>query len=283
VQFGISLPNFGTYHDPRLIARLAREAEAAGWDGFFLWDHVLWTWPEVQPGSDPYVLLTVIAMSTERIRFGALVTPIARRRPWKMARELTTLDQLSGGRVVLGVGIGGDWFGDYSKFGEPAPTDDKTHAEMLDEGLDVIGGLWSGEPFSFEGKHYKIEEAQFLPRPVQTPRIPVWIAGIWPHKKPFRRAAQWDGVLPLPSSDPPRELTAQETAELLAYIMEHRTSSAPFDVVVSGRTTGTDATKDAEKVGPRAEAGATWWIEGFNWNDALEVVQERIGHGPPRF
>jgi alkanesulfonate monooxygenase SsuD/methylene tetrahydromethanopterin reductase-like flavin-dependent oxidoreductase (luciferase family) len=281
VQFGISLPNFGTYHDPRLTARLAREAEEAGWDGFFLWDHMLWTWPEVQPGSDPYVMLAAIAMSTERIRFGALVTPIARRRPWKMARELTTLDHLSGGRVVLGAGIGGDWFGDYSKFGEPA--DDKTHAEMLDEGLAVICGLWSGEPFSFEGKHYKVEDAHFLPRPMQTPRIPVWIAGIWPHKKPFRRAAQWDGILPLPVSDPPRELTAQELADLRSYIMEHRTSGEPFDVVVSGRTTGTDTTKDAEHVGPRAEAGATWWIEGFNWNEALEVVQERIGHGPPRF
>jgi alkanesulfonate monooxygenase SsuD/methylene tetrahydromethanopterin reductase-like flavin-dependent oxidoreductase (luciferase family) len=279
MKFGISLPNFGTYHDPRLAAGLAHEAEQAGWDGFFLWDHMLWTWPEVQPDSDPYVMLTAIVMSTERITTGALVTPIARRRPWKLARELTTLDQLSSGRVVLGAGIGGDWFGDYSKFGEPP--DDRTHAEMLDEGLAVLDGLWSGEPFSYEGKHYHIKDAQFLPRPVQRPRIPVWLAGLWPHKKPFRRAAQWDGIIPLPT-DEKKELTAQDVADLITYIMEFRTSTDPFDVLVSGRTTGTNSTEDAERVGPKQEAGATWWIEGFDWNTSLAIVRERIDQGPPR-
>src|SRR3954462_14132999 len=188
MRYGLSLPNLATYHDPRLTADLAHEAEQAGWDGFFLWDHVLWGFPEVQPGSDPYVMLTAIVMSTERIKTGALVTPVARRRPWKLARELTTLDQLSGGRIIFGAGIGGDWFGDYGKFGEPP--DDRIHGEMLDEGLAVIDGLWSGEPFSFEGQHYHIKDAHFLPRPVQKPRIPVWLAARWPNKKPFRRAAQ---------------------------------------------------------------------------------------------
>ncbi|MEO8286951.1 MAG: LLM class flavin-dependent oxidoreductase [Chloroflexota bacterium] len=277
MQFAISAPNFGQYHDPRLMAKLAHEAEEAGWDGFFLWDHLLWTWPETQPGSDPYILLTAMAMVTERIKLGALVTPIARRRPWKLARELTTLDQLSGGRMVLGAGIGGDWFGDYSKFGEPP--DDKSHGEMLDEGLAVLDGLWSGEPFCYEGKHYKVKDAHFLPRPVQQPRIPIWLAGRWPNKKPFRRAAQWDGIVPL-ALDEQTHLTPQDIRDLIAYTMEHRTSSAPFDVVVGGMT-GQDSAQDRDTVDAMIEAGGTWWSEGFDWTYTIEQVHRRIAQGPP--
>jgi alkanesulfonate monooxygenase SsuD/methylene tetrahydromethanopterin reductase-like flavin-dependent oxidoreductase (luciferase family) len=281
MKFGISVPNFGTYSDPRLTAALAREAEQAGWDGFFLWDHMLWTWPEVQPGADPYVLMAAMAMATERIKLGPMVTPIARRRPWNLARALTTLDQLSGGRIIFGAGIGGDWFGDYSKIGQPA--DDKSHAEMLDEGLAVLDGLWSGEPFSFEGKHYTITDVQFLPGPMQRPRIPVWVAGRWPHKKPFRRAAQWDGVFPIPAGEEMRELTPRETRELTAYTLEHRTSGGPFDVVISGSTTGNDRNKDADHVAQHAQAGATWWLEDLMDKDTVEKIRERIGQGPPRF
>lgn len=279
MQFAINMPNFGIFHDARFMAGLAREAEDAGWDGIFIWDHVLWTWPEIMPAADPYVMLAAIAMATERMKFGAMVTPIARRRPWKLARELTTLDQLSGGRVVLGAGIGGDWFGDYSKFGEPP--DDKTHGEMLDEGLAVIDGLWSGEPFSYEGKHYKLKDAQFLPRPVQIPRIPVWLAARWPNKKPFRRAAQWDGVYPLPLEDN-SELKPQDLRDLIAYTMEYRTSSGPFDVLTVGRSSSSDTAKNLDHIGPLAEAGATWWLEAFDWNDTKEQVHERIAQGPPR-
>jgi alkanesulfonate monooxygenase SsuD/methylene tetrahydromethanopterin reductase-like flavin-dependent oxidoreductase (luciferase family) len=276
----MSMPNFGIFHDPRQTAGLAREAEQAGWDGFFLWDHVLWTVPEIQPGGDPYVMLAAIAMATERIKFGPMVTPIPRRRPWKLARELTTLDMLSGGRVIFGVGIGGDWFGDYSKFGEPP--DDKSHGEMLDEGLAVIDGLWSGEPFSFEGKHYRIDEVQFLPRPVQRPRIPVWVAGRWPNRKPFRRAAEWDGAYPIPAKEGVFELTPQETRDVVAYTMGHRTKEGPFDVIVAGSTTGSEPAKDSDKMGAMAEAGATWWIEDLVSKGPMEKVRERIAQGPPR-
>jgi alkanesulfonate monooxygenase SsuD/methylene tetrahydromethanopterin reductase-like flavin-dependent oxidoreductase (luciferase family) len=281
MQFGISVPNFGTYSDPRLTAALAREAEQAGWDGFFLWDHMLWTWPEVQEGADPYTLMAAMAMTTERIKLGPMVTPIARRRPWNLARALTTLDYLSGGRIIFGVGIGGDWFGDYSKFGQPP--DNKTHAEMLDEGLAVLDGLWSGEPFSFEGKHYTIKDVQFLPRPVQKPRIPVWVAGMWPNKKPFRRAARWDGVFPIPASQEMLELTPDETRDLVAYTLEHRTGEGPFDVVVGGSTTGHERGKDADRVARHAQAGATWWLEGLVGKDSVEKIRERIAQGPPRF
>src|SRR5579884_3931949 len=146
MRYALNLPAFGEFADVRVLAALAREAEDAGWDGFFIWDHI-----QSERGrsvADPWVALAAIAVKTERIRIGALVTPLPRRRPWKFARETATLDHLSGGRLIVGVGIGGEWYREYSAFGEPV--DDKTHAAQLDEGLDVLVGLWSGEPFSYE-------------------------------------------------------------------------------------------------------------------------------------
>ena len=190
MRFGLYIPCYGDYADPHRMSELARQAEEAGWDGLFISDHLQFQWltPSPQPVGDPWILLTAMAMSTQRIRLGILVTPLARRRPWKLAREAVTLDHLSAGRLILGVGIGGDWLGEYSAFGEPA--DDHLHGEQLDEGLQVVAGLWSGAPFSFHGAHYHIRDVQFLPPPVQQPRIPIWIAGGWPRKRPFRRAAQ---------------------------------------------------------------------------------------------
>ena len=273
------MPNFGEYADPQNIMELARLVEAHGWDGFFLWDHMLWTWPENMPLYDPYVLLAAMGAVTERITIAPMITPVPRRRPWKLAREIVTLDHLTRGRLMLGVGIGGDWFGDYSSFGEdPA---DKTHGEMLDEGLEVLSGLLSGEPFSYEGKHYQVKEVQFIPRPVQRPRIPVIVAGLWPNKKPFRRAARWDGIAPLaPGEDV--QLTPQEIRDLLSYIGEHRTTQGPFEVVFGGRTPGENPDSELAMVASYAEAGVTWWVENFDWNNPLPQVQERIAQGPPR-
>src|SRR5688500_16881043 len=157
---------------------LAREVEDAGWDGFFLWDHVLWTAPRNMLTSDPWVLLTAMAGATERIRLGTLVTPVPRRRPHTLARQTTTLDRFSGGRLILGAGLGGAWLGDYSACGATAVR--KVDGEMLDGGLAVLGGLWSGEKFSFEGQHLTVKDVQFLPTPVQETRIPIWLAGMWP-------------------------------------------------------------------------------------------------------
>ena len=138
--------------------------------------------------------------------------------------------------MVLGVGIGGDWFGDYGTFGEP--TDDKTHAEMLDEGLDVINGLWSGEPFSYEGTHYQVKNAHFLPRPVQEPRVPIWVAGLWPNKAPFRRAARWDGVCPLRKDQKP--ITPQDFREIISFMNENRPGGEPFDVIFGSNLNKTE-------------------------------------------
>ena len=277
MRYALDLPPFGALADARTLADLAREAEDAGWDGFFLWDHIQ-TEPSM-PVADPWVALTAMAMRTERIRLGALVTPLPRRRPWKLARETATLDQLSHGRLIVGVGSGSDrFFHEYSTFGEPV--DEKTHAAMLDEGLDVLTGLWSGEPFSHEGQHYTVRDAQFLPTPVQAPRIPIWVAGLWPNKAPLRRAARWDGVYPIVDG---RFVQPDEVREILAYVRQYRTTDAPFDVVVTGYMGNKQAAEAASLLRSYAEAGVTWWQEGFWWTDTPDVVRERIRQGPPSF
>jgi alkanesulfonate monooxygenase SsuD/methylene tetrahydromethanopterin reductase-like flavin-dependent oxidoreductase (luciferase family) len=275
MRYAINLPAFGAFADVHALAALAQEAEVAGWDGFFIWDHL-----QAEAGvpvADPWIALTAIALKTERIRFGALVTPLPRRRPWKLAREAVTLDRLSGGRLIVGVGIGGDrWYREYSTFGEPV--DDKLHAAQLDEGLDVLAGLWSGEPFSYEGQHYTIRDAQFLPPPLQSPLIPIWVAGIWPNKAPMRRAARWDGVCPIVDG---HMVQPEEVREMLAYIRQYRPADEPFDVVVGGYVDNRDPAEAAKVFKRYAEAGVTWWQEGFLGHDTLDDVRERIRQGPP--
>jgi alkanesulfonate monooxygenase SsuD/methylene tetrahydromethanopterin reductase-like flavin-dependent oxidoreductase (luciferase family) len=276
--YAFDTPQFGPYADPKFLAELARDAENAGWDAFFIWDHIQVNWPD--PVADPWIALAAMAIATKRIRLGPLVTPLYRRSPWKLARETVTLDHLSDGRITLGVGLGADMFGEISTF--DGPLDDKTRAAMLDEGLAVLQGLWSSEKFSFEGKYYKVREAQFLPGPLQRPRIPIWVAGSWPNKRPFRRAARFDGVAPV-STDIEKSLTPDDIRAIVAFIKRQRTSDAPFDVVHSGETLGENAEQDREIVAPYAEAGATWWLEGIlPWKTSLDKVRARIRKGPPR-
>jgi alkanesulfonate monooxygenase SsuD/methylene tetrahydromethanopterin reductase-like flavin-dependent oxidoreductase (luciferase family) len=281
MQFAIDLPPFGPFSDPNLVAQLAEVAEEAGWNGFFLWDHINYKLegsPDPVEIADPWILLAAIAARTKDIKLGPMVTPLARRRPWKVARETVTLDHLSGGRLVLGVGLGSDYDGEYHDFGEP--TDARVHGEMLNEGLAVLTGLWSGEQFSYQGQQYQLSQVQFLPTPLQTPRIPIWVAGIWPHKKPFRRAAQFDGVYPQQSG---HALTPEDFREILAFIQTQRTQTTPFEALAYGRTSGTDKAQDAVHVAAFAQAGASWWLEHFAPDQSLEQVRERIQQGPPRF
>jgi len=274
-RFGIDFPISGEYSDPRLLAQLASEAEGAGWDACFVWDHIQ---IDADPVADAWIALAAIATATRRIRLGPLVTPLFRRYPWKVARESVTLDHLSGGRVTLGVGLGSDAFGEISTF--DGPLDDRVRAEMLDEGLAVITGLWSGERFSFSGKHYRVEQAQFLPRPLQSPRIPIWIAGTWPHRAPFRRAAHYDGAVPV-VGDFSSSLTAADLLELVEFVRSCRTKTTRFDVVQFGSTAG-DKTHDREIVTPYAIAGATWWVENVDpARQTLSEVRNRIRRGPP--
>jgi len=198
MKFGLMLPNTGrSYGNPSLLLELANSAEQAGWDGFFLWDHI--GGGGNSPTADPWICLGAIAGQTRTMRIGTMITPLSRRRPWKVAREIVTLDHLSQGRVILGVGLGDRVNKDFRSFDEVS--DPRTRAEMLDEGLDILAGLQSGESFSFSGRHYRISEALFVPAAFQTPRIPVWVAAHWPNRRPLQRAARWDGVLP-PSGMP---------------------------------------------------------------------------------
>jgi alkanesulfonate monooxygenase SsuD/methylene tetrahydromethanopterin reductase-like flavin-dependent oxidoreductase (luciferase family) len=288
MRFGISIPAFADFSDPRLLAELAQDAEAAGWDGFFIWDAVFFD-PTFHPMADPWVALAAVAMSTQRMRIGTMITPLARRRPWKLARETVSVDHLSNGRLILGVGLGDPVQWDFCFFDEV--TDPKTRARRLDEGLDIVTGLWSGEPFSYQGEQFNVKEVTFRPKPVQSPRIPIWVGGWWPNKPPLRRAARWDGVFPLKGDG---GITPEEWHELLGYIQKHRTSTAPFDAVHSGSTPGDNPAQAAEVIKPYVDAGVTWWIEPvdpwrFGWSfevpwapEATVLMRERVQQGPPR-
>ncbi len=272
MRFAINVPNFGAFADTRALAQLAREAEEAGWDGFFLWDHI-GGWPA--PTADPWVALAALAMTTSR----TLVTPLPRRRPWKVARETTTLDHLSNGRLILGVGIGDDATGrEYSAYGEQG--DNRLHGAMLDEALDVVAGLWGAEPFPYRGKHYTLRDVHFLPAPVQRPRIPIWVAATWPHQRPVRRAARWDGLCPIRMDEQP--VTPEQVREMLAIVHETRPATEPFDVVLAGYTGHLSAAAATAQLGPLAEAGVTWWQEGLMPTDSLDDLRARLQQGPPR-
>lgn len=259
--------------DPREMADLAAEAEEAGWDGVFHFDAIAIGDGELY---DPWIVLAAMAMRTERVRLGLIVTPPSRRRPWKLARETMTLDRLSGGRLVVPVGLGALDDAGFGNVGEP--TDARSRAELLDETLAILDGLWSGEPFSFDGRRYRFGPMTFRPSPLQQPRIPVWVVGSWPHERSLRRALRWDGVVAqLGSPD--------ELRELVAYVRRERPAGSdvrPFEIVVSGSTAAGDPAAAAATVRPYAEAGASWWIEA-DWQGAtVGSVRRRIAEGPPR-
>jgi probable F420-dependent oxidoreductase len=280
VKFAVGIPNVREYGDVRVVVELAERAEAAGWDGVFVWDHLLYKDAGDQV-ADPWVAATAIAARTERVRLGVMICALARRRPWKVARETASLDLLSGGRLVFGAGLG-SMAEEFEGFGEDP--DPRARAERLDEGLEVLAALWSGEPVAFEGEHLSARTDGFRPLPVQRPRIPVWIAGAWPARRPFRRAARWDGVFPTHRDVGLDEtMTPEQLAEILAYTRAHRDRPEPLDVVIEGQTDGTDPAADLQRLRPYGELGLTWWIETLNWfRGSLDQVRARIDAGPPR-
>lgn len=243
-QRGVFVAPFDELSDASELARLALRAEQAGWDGFFLWDHVDYRDP-VTALADPWVCMAAIACATERIKIGPLVTPPARRRIHKLARETVTLDRLSRGRLIFGAGLGSDNSGEFSKFGEES--DSKARAQLLDAGLDQLARYWDGE---------------FEPRPLQTPRIPVWLAARWPNRKPVRRAARWDGLFPIDLPGP------EALAEYVDEVKAVRGSLDGFDVVTENRA-GADEQ-------PWIEAGATWRLTSFGNQPTAREVEEAI-------
>jgi alkanesulfonate monooxygenase SsuD/methylene tetrahydromethanopterin reductase-like flavin-dependent oxidoreductase (luciferase family) len=278
MHYGVILPNV----DILTLADLARTAEAAGWDGVFIWDTLF--------GTDAWIALATIATQTTRIRFGTMLTPLSRRRPWKVANEVVTLDHLSNGRVVLPVGLGATGpdhpNSEFHKVGEE--TDRKIRARMLDESLDILDGLWSGQPFSYDGDYFHIHDVTYSYTPVQTPRVPIWVVGAWPRPQSMRRVLRCDGVLPVKMNADRSfaTLLPDDIRELKAYVEKRRTLTTPFDIVVGDETPGDDPVRAAEIVRPWAEAGATWWLEDV-WRTpetegGVAGMDMRVRQGPPR-
>ncbi len=273
IKYGFILPE----GDARAIANLAYEAEQAGWDGVFV--------PEPVWHIDAWVALTAAAMRTERIRLGTMVSPLPRMRPWKVASQTATLDNLSNGRVILSLGIGWLPYG-YQAFKDEV-TDTKTRAELLDEGIDLLTLLYAGKPFNHQGKHYHVDltalpDQFYPPPPVQKPRIPLWVVGAWPKKKSMRRVLKCDGVIPEKRNPDgtPGELTPDDLCQMKAYVDTHRTSNTPFDFIVGGKTVGLDEAQMEEKLAPWVEAGATWWMETL-YDVTGEERLARLRQGPP--
>lgn len=264
MRFGICLANIGTYSDPRVAVRIGEAAENAGWDGVFTWDHLAFVWGA--PAADPWITLAPIAAATSRVRIGTAVTPVARRRPQVLAHEVATLDVLSGGRVVFGAGLGGS-VAEFAKFGEP--TDAKVRAAMLDEGLDVMRALWSGEEVTHRGQHYTVDGVTLAPTPVQA-RVPVWIGGNRPAS--LRRAARWDGWLA--DSAAPTGITL--SPDDVARSTEQIGRADDFDIAVLGQS---------DRADPAAyeRVGTTWWLENLHdERGTLDEVVALVNAGPPR-
>jgi alkanesulfonate monooxygenase SsuD/methylene tetrahydromethanopterin reductase-like flavin-dependent oxidoreductase (luciferase family) len=268
VRYGI-IVNAG---DPRAMADSAAMAESAGWDGVFYYDAIA---IGGTPMYDPWVVLAAMAMRTERVRLGLILTPPSRRRPWKLARETMTVDRLSAGRLILPVGLGALDDAGFGNVGEA--TDARTRAELLDESLAILDGLWSGRPFAFEGLHYRFKPMTFRPTPVQRPRIPIWVVGVPQSERSMRRALRWDGILTQTDAvDDIRAMADRVDAERPGDAGDGR-----FDIVVQGSTPSDDPAGARAIVRPFEEAGATWWIDA-DWDRVtVESNRGRIQAGPP--
>ncbi|NYI45982.1 alkanesulfonate monooxygenase SsuD/methylene tetrahydromethanopterin reductase-like flavin-dependent oxidoreductase (luciferase family) [Nocardioides aromaticivorans] len=267
VRSAIWVPLFDELADPAVVVRLAVEAEEHGWDGFFVWDHVRWREP-VEALADPWVTLSAVAAATSEIRIGPMVTALARRRPQVVARQTASLDLLSGGRLVLGAGLGSDRFGgEFSRFGDEV--DDRTRAAMLDEGLAILRDAWSGEPVRHRGEHHVVDDVRFLPRPVRG-TVPVWIAGFPSRQRPLQRAARYDGFVPVNLAQP------EQLAEAVATIGALREDpTTPYDVAVT-------LAPDADLAGFEA-AGMTWWLTDVDpHGTSVADVRAVLRDGPLR-
>jgi alkanesulfonate monooxygenase SsuD/methylene tetrahydromethanopterin reductase-like flavin-dependent oxidoreductase (luciferase family) len=259
MRFGVNMPNAG---DPATLVEFAAAADRAGWDGFFLWDHI-----HALPALDPWVVLGAVALRTRSIRLGTLITPVARRRPWKLAKEVCTLDHLSAGRVILGVGLGIPADAEYAAFGEPA--DARVHAAMLDEALPLLDSFLRGERVDHDGVYYQVH-AQLSPACVQQPRPPIWVAATLPNRRPIERALRWDGIFPLRAG-----AAGSPGPDEMARLVAELEPADGFDVV--------SVLSDTVSAAEFADVGATWALDGPRSPDEpWDEVRRRIDAGPPR-
>jgi alkanesulfonate monooxygenase SsuD/methylene tetrahydromethanopterin reductase-like flavin-dependent oxidoreductase (luciferase family) len=282
MQYGLALPNGGPWGDARTLAELAQLAEDSGWDGIFLEDYIVWQSNQIVPTYDPWIALAAIAVQTKQIRLGTQVTPPTRRRPWKLARETVTIDHLSNGRLILGVGLGdtGESVGSdvsFSHFNEVRNA--RERSQMLDEALAVLVGLWSGEPFHYEGQYYQVKEVTFLPSPVQSPRIPIWVGGGFPLRGPTQRAARWDGACLYKRKT--HTLMPEDIYTLRDLVQAQRGSLESYDIAVGGSPRRPDWEEEREHIRALAVAGVTWWTEYLPPDSGdLEAVRRLIKRGP---
>lgn len=276
MRYGIIL-TAGDIHE---MARMAAEAEAAGWDGVFSWDAI--AIPGMEPIYDPWVTLAAFAMRTERVILGAIITPPSRRRPWKLARETATLDHLSGGRLVLPVGLGA--LDDVGFGGVGEATEARVRAALLDESLEILTRAWSGEPFRFDGAHYRTAEMTLRPPSRQQPRIPIWVVAAWPRPKSVDRALRYDGIIPQVAGDGggPGRVTPDQVRAIADLARARRPDGGPFEIVIGDVSPGDDHAAARAIVEPLADAGATWWIESPWMGATVGGLRERIAAGPPR-
>jgi alkanesulfonate monooxygenase SsuD/methylene tetrahydromethanopterin reductase-like flavin-dependent oxidoreductase (luciferase family) len=279
LRYALNVPSVCAFADPHRVRQLACAAEEAGWDGFFLWDHLLFSQSAPMAVGEVWTLLAGAACSTEEILLGPMVAAVPRRAPWDLARQCVTLDRLSNGRLVLGVGLGSPRDADFEAFGLPG--DLLTRAGRLDETLELVASLWTGEETTFAGQHVQVENVTFLPTP-QSP-IPIWVAVTSTKKRPVERAARWDGAVPLtPDLDYP---TVQWFADLAAALGTARGGPGldDYDLVALGSTFRLDPAAAVEHVAPFADAGARWWMEMFDpLRHSADDVFRHARAGPPR-
>lgn len=273
VRFGLSVATLGDFGDPRFVMRLAQKAEAAGWEALFVWDHLAYAWGV--PAGDPWVILSAVATRTRRLLIGTAVTPLPRRRLQVLAQTLVTLDRLSEGRLVLGVGLGGVG-AEYAAFGEPE--DAWVRANMLDEGLPLLDRLLCGETVSYAGAHYTLQGVSLQPRPWQQPRLPIWVGG--ESAPALRRAARYDGwVFAADDESATNVKSPQQVERMVAGLMQERAGAQPFAVAM----TAVSAPRDGELVASYAAAGVTWWLESIHGlRGSQEEMDARVAAGPPR-
>lgn len=286
MRSGVVLPNMGVFADAALVAELGREAEEAGWDGVFVWDALNPPIedPRNQAACDGWVALGLLATTTRTVTIGTMITPLSRRRPWKVARETTTVDHLSRGRLVLPVGLGALDDAAFSKVDEQ--TDRRVRAQRLDEALAILQGCWSGEPFEFSGEQFRIEESTFLPPSYQRPRVPVWVVAAWPRPRSMARALRWDGIMPvvMPRGGEGRDPSPDEIRAIRAHVAD-RVDDRPYDHVVEISTRGKSDAEASETAAAYAEAGTTWWLEPvwelfYQHPGEVQPLRERILKGP---
>ena len=275
MHFAVFLPPFAEFAEPQRVIALSKQSEDAGWDGLFLWDHML-----AAPGmavADPWITMAAVAVATTRLRLGALVTPLPRRRPWVISRQMATLDRLCDGRLIGGIGLGDDGWSEFSSFGEAA--DPVVRGQMLDEALELVQRFLTGEPVTFSGRHYVVNSPALLPTPRQTP-LPIWGACRWPNRKPLRRIAKLQGCFPIFPTDSTQP--SPDPTDVRAIRNALTDLGAPdIDIAVRCKLALEEPERVPNTVAALEPAGVTWILESFPPGASPELVERVVSSGPP--